>query len=370
LAPNSLSVAHPLPVGSASAKKKIVLTVLRLTFGIAILAYLFESGQIHVGLFRNIAHAWPIMIAGLICLLIDVFLMAMRTSLLFRAMSFHVCLANAMRLTLIGFFFSTFLPGAAGGDLAKVYYATKENQGRRAEVAAVLLFDRIIGLLSLLLLPLIAAPFFSRLVQSVTVLRYLLTVDALLAAALVGGLVVIMTSQRIRRAFSLESSSWLGERNVVRRIVSTIAAFGKAPAAVVNALALSLLANCSLIVVTWLAAMAVQPLRISSKLFLVAPIGHVVNSLPLTPGGLGVGETAFASLFAAAGIRAGAETLLCWRLWNALIGLAGLAIYFLGIGRIVSEAVREISAGESESSAPDLAEANSVKSPLNVQSQL
>jgi uncharacterized membrane protein YbhN (UPF0104 family) len=55
---------------------------------------------------------------------------------------------NAIQLTLIGFFFSTFLPGAAGGDLAKLYYATHENEGRRAEVATVLLFDRIIGLLS------------------------------------------------------------------------------------------------------------------------------------------------------------------------------------------------------------------------------
>jgi glycosyltransferase 2 family protein len=60
---------------------------------------------------------------------------------------------NGIQLTLIGFFFSTFLPGAAGGDLAKLYYATRENESRRAEVATVLLFDRIIGLLSVVLLP-------------------------------------------------------------------------------------------------------------------------------------------------------------------------------------------------------------------------
>jgi hypothetical protein len=40
-------------------------------------------------------------------------------------------------LTPIGFFFSTFLPGSAGGDLAKLYYATRENEGHRAEVATV-----------------------------------------------------------------------------------------------------------------------------------------------------------------------------------------------------------------------------------------
>jgi glycosyltransferase 2 family protein len=365
LTPNNLSVMHSLRLACANAKK-VILTILRLTFGVAILTYLFKSGQIDFRLFGNAAHAWPVMMAGLISLLIDVFLMAMRTSLLFRAMKFYVSLANATRLTLMGFFFSTFLPGAAGGDLAKVYYATKENQGRRAEVAAILLFDRIIGLLSLLLLPLIAALFFSSTVQRVTVLRYLLSVDLLLAVGLVSGLALIMTSERIRRALSFESNSWLGERNVIHRVVSTMAAYRTMPAALLKALALSLLANCSLIVATWLAAMAVHPLGISSKLFLVAPIGHVVNSLPLTPGGLGVGETAFASLFAAAGIGGGAETLLCWRLWNALIGLAGLAIYFFGIGRTVSEASREVASPESEPSVPALADTGSVKSPLNV----
>ena len=343
-----------------SGVKKTLLTALRLTFGIAILAYLFKSGQIDVHGLWNIVRAWPVTIAGLICLLIDVLLMAMRTSLLFRCMRFQVSLANATRLTLIGFFFSTFLPGAAGGDLAKVYYAAKENQGRRAEVAAILLFDRLIGLLSLLLLPLIAAPFFTGLLQSAAVLRYLMLVDVVLALGLVGGLGLIMATERVRRVVSLESISWLGERNILSRMVSTVAAFRKSPAALLHALALSLLANCSVIVVTWLAAIALHPFGISGKLFLVAPIGHLVNSLPLTPGGLGVGETAFAALFAIAGISGGAATLLCWRFWNALIGLVGLAIYFAGVGRMVSEEPATVQ-GEAAASLPALTEANSAE---------
>jgi hypothetical protein len=39
-------------------------------------------------------------------------------------------------------------------------YAARENEGRRAEVATVLSFDRIIGLLSLVLIPFLFAPFF------------------------------------------------------------------------------------------------------------------------------------------------------------------------------------------------------------------
>jgi glycosyltransferase 2 family protein len=315
--------------------KRTTLLLLRLTFGVGILVYLARSGKIDLrGLWNLVIH-WPITVTALTFLVIDALLMAMRTSLLFRAMRLHLSLANATRLTLVAFFFSTFLPGAAGGDIAKVYYAAKENHGQRAEVAAILLFDRMIGLLSLLLLPLIAAPFFPRLIQSLWILRYVLLIDFVLTSCLICGLALLMNSARVREVLSLESISWLGERNIVSRIVATIAAFRRAPAAMIRAFGLSLLANCSLIIVTWLAAVALHPIAVPGKLFLIAPIGHLVNSLPLTPGGLGVGETAFAALFTWAGISGGAETLLCWRVWNAMVGLIGMVIYLFGMGRIV-----------------------------------
>ena len=88
-------------------------------------------------------------------------------------------------------------------------------------------------------------------------------------------------------------------------------------------------------VVTGLGLYAVNPVAFSMRLALVAPIGHLVNSLPLTPGGIGVGETAFNSLFALTGMNSGAETLLCLRLWNVFVGFLGLLVYLLGMGRVV-----------------------------------
>jgi hypothetical protein len=48
-----------------------------------------------------------------------------------------------------------------------------------------------------------------------------------------------------------------------------------------------------------------------------------------------VGETAFNLLFSAAGISHGAESLLCFRLWNVLVSLLGLGSFLFGMGRIV-----------------------------------
>jgi hypothetical protein len=34
-------------------------------------------------------------------------------------------------------------------------------------------------------------------------------------------------------------------------------------------------------------------------------------------------------------MNGGAETLLCVRLWNVVVGMFGMAVYFFGMGRIV-----------------------------------
>jgi uncharacterized membrane protein YbhN (UPF0104 family) len=60
--------------------------------------------------------------------------------------------------------------------------------------------------------------------------------------------------------------------------------------------------------------------------------------LPLTPGGLGVGESAYNVLFKMAGLEGGAEALLCWRIWRAAVGLIGLILYLRGPGRTVYDA--------------------------------
>ena len=45
-------------------------------------------------------------------------------------------------MTVVSFFFAQFLPGATGGDLARLFYAAKDYKGRRSEILTVSLFDR------------------------------------------------------------------------------------------------------------------------------------------------------------------------------------------------------------------------------------
>jgi glycosyltransferase 2 family protein len=315
--------------------RKIAFLLLRLALGVGILFYLAKSGQINLSSLIRLSHARSLTLVAVGFLLLDILLMSIRASLLFRNARLSLTLSNSIQLNLIGFLFSTFLPGAAGGDIAKLVYATRENHGRRAEVATVLILDRLVGLFSLLLLPLLFVPFFPSLLNSVSELRRLLYLDALLGGAMLLGAALIMLFAPTRSWVAWLLGRWPGIRSIALRVIDALVVHGKARTALFFALLLSLLANLALIVVTTLGLYAVNPDSISMRLALVAPMGHLINSLPLTPGGLGVGETAFNALFRLTGMSGGAEALLCVRLWNLLVGLLGLLIYLLGIARVV-----------------------------------
>jgi glycosyltransferase 2 family protein len=332
--PISLPLGGETPRAQKSARHPLF-TGLRLAAGVAILVYLARSGIISFAALSKLIVAWPITLAAIGVFLVDIFLMALRTSWLFRPLGMNLTVWKSMQLTLVSIFFSTFLPGAGGGDLVKLYYATKENVGRRTEVATVLMFDRTIGFFAMLILPFFFVPMSLALIQSVPMLRSILVLIAFLSAGLLAVFLLCAYNQSFSTLLSRESRILPRWRNIVSRVLETVRAYGRSPRTLLGALVLSLLANLSVIAITVLAVLVLDPASLSSKMCLVIPIGHVVNALPLTPGGLGVGETALNALFELTGLHGGAETLLFWRVWKAMVGLLGLLIYVRGMSGVV-----------------------------------
>ena len=329
--PISTSVLGQEAEPAKSPALKVLLTLVRLAIGIALLVYLARSGIIDLRALSKLATAWSITLAAVALLIFDVFLMSLRLSWLFRPQGLHLSLQTSLQLTFVGFFFATFVPGSAGGDIAKLFYATKENSGRKTEIMTVVIFDRLIGLFSMLLLPLLFAPMFPKLIQRVLVLRYLLVTTALIAAVMLAGFLVCLWNQSILNWLDRKPFGYRKWRSLAIRALRTIRVYRHSPQILVFAFVASMLANLSLIGVTALGVLIMTPSALEMKMCLVIPMGYVANSLPLTPGGLGVGEAAFNALFDITGLHGGAEALLCWRIWSALVGILGLIFYLRGL---------------------------------------
>ena len=326
-----------------SSPRRYLWLGIRFAVGIGLIVYLVRSGAIELRLLSKLLSAWPLSVAGLALIFLDIALMALRLSCLLSPRGFNLSFANSLKLTLVSSFFATFLPGTTGGDIAKLFYATKENKGRRTEIVTVVFFDRIFGLFSVLLLPLLFAPFFSQLIRAVAVLRVLLIASAVLSLCLLGGLFVCLTAwaavnRVLAWGFRFLPVALMPAQKIAERAVKAIGEYRRNPGALAAALGLSMAANLSLIAVTALAIFLLHPASMTMKMCIIVPLGDVANSLPLTPGGLGVGEAAYNALFRVAGLEGGADALLCWRIWRATVGLIGLLFYLRGLGGTVQDA--------------------------------
>ncbi|HWP45487.1 MAG TPA: lysylphosphatidylglycerol synthase transmembrane domain-containing protein [Blastocatellia bacterium] len=314
--------------------RRILYGVLRTAFGVGLLAYLGLSGAIDWSALAGLAIAWPVALAALVLLFLDLGVSAWRMCVLLGASGFHITLLSSFRLTLIGNFFNACLPGATGGDVIKIYYATEGNSGRRTEVMTVMLLDRAAGMFALLALPLIIAPLFPQLLGS-GVMRALLLTAALIAAAMLAGAAVLSSKRVINSRFSPFRLLPFGK--YVERVIHTVHICCRKPGALLAATGISLLAHTLSIVVILLVAWAMIPAGFAWRMSIMIPLGLLANTLPLTPGGIGVGEVAFNRLFAEVGLEGGAEVLLGWRLLMLLASLTGLLFYLQGRRRFVHQ---------------------------------
>jgi uncharacterized membrane protein YbhN (UPF0104 family) len=64
-----------------------------------------------------------------------------------------------------------------------------------------------------------------------------------------------------------------------------------------------------------------------THVFVVCPLVYIIGSLPISPGGFGVGEAAASVLFAQFGVETGATIMLTMRLWLVMLQLPGGLLY-------------------------------------------
>ncbi|PHR49476.1 MAG: hypothetical protein COA48_07850 [Cycloclasticus sp.] len=314
----------------------MLFTLIRLVIAIAMVLYLMQMGVIDWTSLSGLIIAWPYTLLAVILFFVATILQALRLQILINAHQMSLSYMAAVKLTLIGLFFSTYLPGATGGDLIKIYYASKENPGSKAEVITILFLDRFMGLFSLLTLPVFLAPFFIDLIRSQEILQALLILSLSISSS-----IVLITF--IAAKFELADSKliyWLNNKvrygHFLSRALHTIHYYKRSLGPLLKALAISYFLQLLMVGVSFSIAEATNIFGADLKMLFLIPMGYMANSFPLTPGGLGIGEAAMESLFLLGGLTGGAETLLGWRLIMILVGLLGLVYYLKGSKKFFS----------------------------------
>ena len=264
------------------------------------------------------------MLAGLF---VPFVLLALRWWLLLRGHGFSVPFGRVFLVNYAGIFFNHLLPGGVGGDLTKAMLAAA-GQERKAAVVATILLDRLIGLAVLMLLGAAClVPFAGRFQDR----RIVWAVYGLAGAAVLAYLLYF--SRRLR--------AWIGPRlpfaSLRAQVDGVLRSAREHPRLMAVAAGLSLTSQVASILIIYGMARALgldgTPLWM---FFVFEPILFLVNALPLTPGGWGVQEGAYAYLFGTFGGMAPAEAValsILFKVGMLMASVPGGLLFALGATR-------------------------------------
>ena len=262
-----------------------------------------------------------------------------RWYLLVRSQELPFRQVDAVRLGFISLFFSAFLPGSIGGDLVKAGLLARE-QARRTIAVATIIVDRVVGLYGLLLLASLVGIVFWNEAGAVvdsngqTPLRWIVRFVWLvtLGITLVGTVLVLMPMRGEAWMRRLERVPRLG--HVLVELVHSARMYRHRGRYVLVATGLAVIGHIGFVLSFYFAARAVpKPIPTFEQHWLIVPVGMVVESVPLTPGGIGVGEAAYEYLYRVVGGSSGqfdgkgVSARIAQRVVNYAVALVGLGFY-------------------------------------------
>lgn len=313
-----------------------------LAFGIV--GYLVYQGQLDFTLIYKVLDYPMLLLTALFCYAGIIFITTFRWRwLLELEITPSLPYWQVNKLTWIGVFFSTILPGGVSGDLVKVFYARELNKEvSNSFLLTTVFIDRFLGMLGLLLLQGIAALLFhqelmklSPTIENVLIFNLFLT--------LVGVLIVISlmipASWRSPLTTAADHLPWVGKKVV--KILSALWLIGDNKRVVLKIIALSICTQMVATFIFWLITSPFYPFPLSFKHALCfIPLGMVLVAIPISPMGIGVGHAAFNQLFAHFNINNGASLFNLYLLVMLMVNLSGSIPFILNRRKINNSSVK------------------------------
>lgn len=278
-----------------------MIAALKVAVSIALLAVLFSRVDMARlwSVARSASAAWLGIALGLYLLMI--LASAWRWGLLLAAQDVRLPFRRLTASFLVATFFNNFLPSNIGGDVVRVA-DTAPAAGSKTLATTIVLIDRLIGLLSLVLVAAVGASLARRLAGALGPAGPELLWGGFAAALLVAAPIVFRPDAVARALQPLRTlhPEWVDER--LGRLTAALGRFREAPKAIGACFAGAIFVQA--VLVAFYLAIA-HSMRIPvgfAELAVVVPMSFIVQMLPVSMNGFGVREATFGFYFARLGL--------------------------------------------------------------------
>lgn len=316
--------------------------ILKFTFATGIIYWLVSSGKLDFSLISksfSVGYGWLFCI---LCIITQDIISAFRWKLILKpGIKSKLPNLQMIKLTWIGLFFNSVLPGAVTGDLIKLVYAKDlDKDVSKTFLVTTVFMDRILGLMGLLtVMGFFSVIFYNDIILLSPQLKPLIQVNFLLfLGAIVFMTILFLPKKMQERILSLTDLIPLLGKHVSKTLKQGWL-IGNDKRIMFYSYLLSVGLQLLNVFSFWIITSPFYGKDVPFEhLVTIIPLGYIAVAVPISPSGLGVGHLAFEKLFSFAGIEGGAGLFNLYFLCLVSINLLGFFPYiFSGKRHSLSE---------------------------------
>lgn len=306
--------------------KRLFLLFTKVLIAGILLFWLYSSGQINILTIFKQHHSveFYCLLTAFICFFF--LTQSYRWQLLLCTQKINIPFWYCFKLYLISQFFTSFFPGAIGGDISRSYYIGSFSQGKNIAAASTIFIDRILGLFSLLVL---ASFFFLQ--------HYYFSHESVSSNFTNMGLCLVLTTCTLCIILMLcyINKNLFCKNNArvslsfISQVLSSVESVLNNPRQLTLSILFSIFSSIFFIATFAHIGNELNPSLTYVQATLPVPFIVISNMLPVSPGGIGVGELTSSYLFSMLQITTGAETMLLLRIWLFFFRIPGGILFIL-----------------------------------------
>ncbi len=323
--------------------KQKILAAVRIVVSVGIIAFflIFQKETLNTFIATIKESNYSLIILGLFSYVPVMILSLIRWNALLKVQGIFLSPLTLTRLFFIGTFFNNFTLGVTGGDVIKAYYVSHEAKNKKAEAVITVFLDRIIGMLALFSIAIIAL-FFTE--NNEFMLKIRKIIFSLFLGALLFCFFLFNKSLLKKIPFLEQLVKKLPFYHALKKIYNAFHLYHNHKKTLAFTFGLSILLQVLMMLIISLLGKALDIEEVKLvHYFLFFPIIATLSALPISLGGLGVGEASFVYFFGLVGVASGKGFALglCTRFVWIAWGLIGGLIYILPSNKIKKENVQE-----------------------------
>jgi uncharacterized protein (TIRG00374 family) len=277
-------------------KKSHIILFVKIVLASVLVYALLRSGQLDFSSVSVVFQSLDLFVPALVCLFAGIVISGVRWWLLLRATGNNIPLLTVVNLQLMGSFFSTWLPGAAGGDAIRGVQIFRLLKNGRSTALLSIVTDRIFAMIGLISIAALISFFLPTAISpDATVFQYLDLLKILVYLSVAGVVVAILSVYLVLR-FSVMGYFPAKVRHYLHPFGVTILMYLRAWPTLLVCWVVSVIAT-GIVIIGMVTIASVFPFAANPQITAIAGVfGNLFSVIPITPGGLGVGESVFSKV--------------------------------------------------------------------------